>query len=372
MTYRDRLLAEIQGWAERGLIDDALAGRLRVDAESRHRQFRLAYSLGLLAALMFGAAVILLVAANWELIPRPVRLGGIVGLIVLGYGGGSLLARAEHGRNTMAEAFWVFGLMAFGAGIALVGQMYHLSGDAADAALLWFAGGLVSACLLRSPTLAAVAGVIGGAFFQAALYEDAASFCGAQWWPAAIALLVLATGLYCGARRAVQIAALVALVWPVQLALHYNFPAATLTIAGGALTGGMAIFLAARRMQAAMAGLTPAGLVFFGAALVVVGFLLLHVRFHDAGTLATIVMSGAALGSAVAALLLVGRTNRRARYLAYGALAAEIIYLALQTIGTMLGTSAFFLLSGVVVAAIAYAVLRFENRFNAVSEGAAP
>ena len=59
----------------------------------------------------------------------------------------------------MAEGVWLIAAAAFGGSIALIGQMYHLSGDEAHAVLTWCAGTAVAAAALRSGplTVAAVA-----------------------------------------------------------------------------------------------------------------------------------------------------------------------------------------------------------------------
>ena len=49
------------------------------------------------------------------------------------------------------------GSIIFGAGIALIGQMYHLGGDFAGAMLLWAAGALAAAALTGSRGALAVA-----------------------------------------------------------------------------------------------------------------------------------------------------------------------------------------------------------------------
>ncbi len=72
----------------------------------------------------------------------------------------------------------------------------------------------------------------------------------------------------------------------------------------------------------------------------------------------------ATLGNSVAAIVLQGRGNGAVRYLAYAMFADEVLYLASQTVGTMLGTSGLFLSSGIFVAVLAWLVIRLERRFG--------
>jgi uncharacterized membrane protein len=72
----------------------------------------------------------------------------------------------------------------------------------------------------------------------------------------------------------------------------------------------------------------------------------------------------ATLAAAVTAIALCGRDNGAVRYLAYAVFAAEMLYLASETIGSILGTSGFFFISGLLVAAVAWVVIRLERRFS--------
>ncbi len=61
----------------------------------------------------------------------------------------------------------------------------------------------------------------------------------------------------------------------------------------------------------------------------------------------------ATIALSLVALALEGRDNGAVRFLSYAAFAAEVLYLSYVTIDSMLGTSTFFLLAGLVVAVLA-------------------
>ena len=63
-------------------------------------------------------------------------------------------------------------------------------------------------------------------------------------------------------------------------------------------------------------------------------------------------------------IVLSGKENGAVRYLGYAIFAAETLYLASETIGSIIGTSGFFLISGLVVALIAWAVITLERRLS--------
>jgi uncharacterized membrane protein len=64
--------------------------------------------------------------------------------------------------------------------------------------------------------------------------------------------------------------------------------------------------------------------------------------------------------------------NGAVRFLGYAVFAAETLYLAFETLGSILGTSGFFLISSVVVGLIAWLVIHLEKRLGAktATEGA--
>ena len=70
------------------------------------------------------------------------------------------------------------------------------------------------------------------------------------------------------------------------------------------------------------------------------------------------------LVAAIAGIALSGKENGAVRYLGYATFAAETLYLASETIGSIIGTSGFFLVSGLVVALVAWAVISLERRFS--------
>ncbi len=79
----------IERWQNEGLIDAQTASRLNLDLEKRRSVFSLGSVLATLGGLLLGAAVIMLVAANWQEMPRLMRIGVIFVLIWASYLGGA-------------------------------------------------------------------------------------------------------------------------------------------------------------------------------------------------------------------------------------------------------------------------------------------
>ena len=85
-------------------------------------------------------------------------------VIGVGYVGGALLKLRGH--TATAEGAWLIAAAGFGGGIALIGQMYHLSGDENVAVLTWCAGTTLAApAALPSAPLTVAAASIGAAWF---------------------------------------------------------------------------------------------------------------------------------------------------------------------------------------------------------------
>ena len=103
------------------------------------------------------------------------------------------------------------------------------------------------------------------------------------------------------------------------------------------------------------------GPAFYSFVLALLGLGLLHLHWTEGGELALLGL--VTLAAALVALALDGRDNGAVRYLAYGVFACEVLYLSFVTIDSMLGTSAFFLLAGLVVAVLALVMVRLEKLF---------
>ena len=99
--------------------------------------------------MLVGAGVILLIGANWEYIPRLMKLTAALALLIGAHVTGWKLAQDDR-HPALASAFHFLGSLLFLANIALVGQVYNLSSRPSNAILLWFAGVAPLAWIFRS------------------------------------------------------------------------------------------------------------------------------------------------------------------------------------------------------------------------------
>ena len=153
---KNLLRRETRRWVDEGLVEPFQAERI-LNRYGTSLNDTGPSALGLLtglAGLFAGLALLLLVSANWEQLPRLARFAGLVTLTAVLNGWGVLrLARAGSGGGLL-----FLGGFAYGASIMLTGQMYHLGEHFPNGLLLW-ALGLVPLTLLSGGRLLALQGL---------------------------------------------------------------------------------------------------------------------------------------------------------------------------------------------------------------------
>ena len=135
--FASRLAAEVPGWIRDGLVSAEQGARLLarypIDAGWLGRPAAL---FALIGGALVAAGLALVISHNWEDIHRWVKLGGLIALMLAAYAGA--LRLRDRGYRRLAEGLFVVGGSLVLIGIALIGQIYNLSGHPADAVLLWW------------------------------------------------------------------------------------------------------------------------------------------------------------------------------------------------------------------------------------------
>lgn len=364
--YRGRLQKDLDLWVSKGLIGRPQADQMLAEYDGRRDSFSIGSVLAVLAAVLLSASLLMLIASGWQEIPRLVKIGGVLLLIWIFHLAAALAI--QRGASRLAAALLILGSASFGGGIALVGQQYHLSGDTVDAMLLWFALTALSAALFRSGALTAMAGLLTWMAFAAVLDHTDAR------WDDAYVTAILCSGAVVAILSWWTQAAAMHFVYLLLLAfavwIHGLSDTGATTAMVMALLGLSLFFLTTLKAvpvwSRAIQALGPAP-AFYALSLALLGLGLLHLEY-DAG-LRLALLSIVTLAVCILALWLSGRDNGAVRIIAYAAFAAEVLYLSFVTIDSMLGTSGFFLLSGFVVALLAFAVVRIEKIFAARAKG---
>ncbi len=210
--FKHDLAREILEWTEKGLITpdqaQAICSTYGMDLDTISRHRRAYWLLILLGYLFLGLAVITLVSANWDQIPRGVRMGGLILITLFTQGTG--LYSHTRGRETAATGLFFLGSLFYGISIMLIAQIYHIGEHFPDGTLAWALGVLPLAIILKSRALMLLAAGLGSIWF----FQEAALgyfpwlfplFLGAAAWhliksgscKILFSMLIVLTGLFC-------------------------------------------------------------------------------------------------------------------------------------------------------------------------------
>ncbi|MET3579721.1 putative membrane protein [Mesorhizobium robiniae] len=368
-SYSSRVRADIARWLQAGLIDAPTADALTRDVEANQRRsLSFGSILAMMAALLFGAAVLIFVAANWEAIPRLARVAALFAIIIAGYVGGAVLKARDHAA--LGEALWIVAAAAFGGSIALIGQMYHLSGDEASALITWGAGTALAAVALRSNPLTVAAVGIADAWLVLTGFD----YFRHTEFPhlfVVMAIVLFAISFWTRSQVARHLIVLSIIFYLVLLVIHYDtLQVAIPLVVASALLFAAAIFAAGpvdRLVQ--LGGRLPLhALIGF-----LTGLAMTQLELADESNNGGFAIASAiALAGIVAAIVLGGRESRGLRWAAYAGFAFELAIIYVVMLQSMLDTAGFFLAAAVLLGILAFVILRIERRMRAPSaEGAA-
>lgn len=358
VSYASKVKRDIERWVEAGIIGSDTGSKLAADVAQHHRGASLGAMLATMASALLAASILIFIAANWEVIPRLTRVAFLFLLILVGYVSGAILKLREHG--TFGEVAWVLAAVSFGAAIALTSQMYHISGDETQALIMWCVGTGFAAAVLQSRYLTVLAALLAICWMTVPVSENASKATSLSLQYLGLGSTVYAISYWTRSRAARQI-----LVVSLSLLGFLNFlhePALAYPMVLGG--GGVALFLLSvwkpvfvqRWLGLGSSGSVLGLLAFITAA----GMAQLDYIDTDGFLFA----SAAVFIGLVGAMLLSGRDNRSLRWLVYLTFSAELAVVYLVMIGTMLGTAGFFLVGGLVLAALAWFISRFERQIR--------
>ncbi len=242
-TYRQRLDADLARWEADGVIAPAVAASIRNALPPLPAGINIAMVVGIVGGLLIAAAFLAFVAAHWMEIARLLRFAILLaGMVVTGALGAWF---ATTGRNVLADLCASIGAIIFGAGIALVGQMYHLGEDFAGGMLLWSVGAFAAAVLTGSRGALAV-GLVSAGIWTCMRTYDAPDVLHLPF----VAVWLVAAGLAFAwnSRVAAHLVALALLPWWIATSLRFEFDGAQpsfLLANGAALLFGAGLAIAA-------------------------------------------------------------------------------------------------------------------------------
>lgn len=353
---RNHLLKEIERWQAQGWITQEGADRIRFDLVASRSGLGLAQVLATLAAVLIGFAAMSFVAANWHEMSKLARLAVIFAGLWSSLAVAGVLLQA--GRGGFAHASLLAAVAIYGAGIMLIAQTYQMDGHPPNAVWLWGLGALAAGLLTRSNPVLAVSLVV---FVVWHWMEQFDSWKDVHW-----AFLPAWAGVAAGFamtrwRPGLHLLSLALMSWVIEYGYIFDAEAVQghliVTLVG---LGLVAISILAgpsidrwRRVSGTI--------MLYGFAMAFAGVLALQFIVDRHGD-HTLLYGAVVLSAIVAALAWSWRTdNKAALWTAYAAFSIEIFSLYVKKIGTLLGTSAFFLVAGLFVAALAYAAFRLHQ-----------
>ena len=355
--YQQKITRDLERWRAAGWIDEAGVRAIRADVAARGRGIGLPGALAILAAVLIGFAVMSFVAANWQDMSRVFRLGLLTGLLWAAYALAAAMFR--RGMDTFGHAAVLAGCAIFGADIMLVSQMYHMDGNAPDVVLVWAAGTLLAGVLVRSNPALAFALVL---FSVWGLWETGQR--DQIYWPYLVPWALVSAAFYWQRwEPGVHLSglALTGFILTYGQIHHAVGGFETVTLIGVVIGALAALGLVLRPGFAAI----WRGGILYGFFITFAGLFALQF-FKNPSLSAFLVLAVLALALTLAAVWW-GLTadDRRALWLGYVGFSLQILWVYGKTVGTLMGSSVFFLSAGFVVAGLAYFAYRLHARRDA-------
>ena len=143
---RHRLREELEAWQRDGTVTAEQRQAILAHYpdyppghEASRRRQGLVTGLSILGGILIGLGVIIFFAANWDEISSEVKLASLIAGMLLSYGAGYAIWQRSC-PTAYAVAFVLLGCIIYGAGVHLIGQIYHISVDHPNLSLFWFMG----------------------------------------------------------------------------------------------------------------------------------------------------------------------------------------------------------------------------------------
>lgn len=158
--FRTALTKEVAIWKTDGLISDETAAAIIARYPVLSRKSTMVGVVTIVGAVLVGLGTLLFIGANWDAIPKLVKLLLILAFTTASYAAGFGLLQETVGRPRMGAALLLLGNIFYGAGIWLVSQMFNLDLDAQTGLLLWGSGTAAMTLVTRQAPIASLTSII--------------------------------------------------------------------------------------------------------------------------------------------------------------------------------------------------------------------
>jgi len=177
---------------------------------------RLFMVFGVLGAILIGLGIILILAHNWDNLSKNIKLLIAFLPLVLGQGLCAFTLFKKSDSSTWRESSATFLLFAVGASIALVSQIYNLSGSLSSFLLTWILLTLPLTYIMRS-SMVALLGLAGITWYTTIIGYDE-NFRDSGYWHFLLLVGVLLPHYYLLYKKEPQSNALIFYHWGIPIA----------------------------------------------------------------------------------------------------------------------------------------------------------
>ncbi len=177
MLNEANVLNLIQDWVSRGLVapehqatlvtdvrrlqHGVAAPAVAVKTTPARRINPLVVTIAVICGLL-GLALLAQLAANWQDIPRLVRVVVLCCSLVLLYGGAEWRRRKVGAEDAVMHGLACLGTVVYGVALLLVSQMFHIGGTVAQWLLLWMGGAFLTALAFSSRPVLILTTILAG------------------------------------------------------------------------------------------------------------------------------------------------------------------------------------------------------------------
>jgi uncharacterized membrane protein len=152
---------ELAKWENKGVVDGETAGKIREQYPEPGKALPWgAIIFSSIGAVIFGLGIILLFAYNWADMPKFAKLAIVFTALGLAHGFAIWLRRKGGGHPEIGEALHVLGTILFGAGMWLIGQIYHIEDHYSNTLFAWGGAALIMAWALPSMAHGVIAAIL--------------------------------------------------------------------------------------------------------------------------------------------------------------------------------------------------------------------
>jgi len=186
-----QILKELSDLVNAQVITDETAEKIKsyYSGQVSHSTNRLFIVFGILGALLVGMGIVLIIAHNWDILPKVVKLAtGLLPLLIGQTIAGVLIFKKSDNR-TFREATGAFLFAAVAISISIVSQVYNIEGSLGNFLLVWTSLTLPIVYVLRSSMASLL--YISGITWYACEVSYFSYPHGHAWWYWLLLILIL-------------------------------------------------------------------------------------------------------------------------------------------------------------------------------------